>query len=341
MGKAGFSLIGSGVWAGLAASPLLADIDRRDRDPARIAGTVVGGAIVGVVGALASMILILALYTLAVGLGGEGMKGIGEVALRLRSAAAPDLALTILELLIAAASTGVFAAAFVAVAALLARHPFHSYVTAAPRVRWRLLGVGLILSALALAPLVAGDRLLSGQTGTIPLFSVTPGPMGAAGYALSALLLIPAAAGEELLFRGWLLRQLAAFTRRPIVLCALTGMAFSAAHLDFSPDGFLTRTLMGASFAYMTLRLGGIELSTAAHAVNNIAIVLFIQPLTASIASTAPGLSAGSLAEDAVMVAGYVAIAEAVARIGPLRRWAGVRLGEIAQPAGRPSRAIG
>ncbi len=332
MGKVRFSIIGSGVWTGLATAPFLASVDGRDRDPGRLLGTVLGGLMVGLVGALGSMTLIFALYARAVGLDGGWVTAIGAVALRLRSAATPDLALTFLELLIAAVSTGVFAAAFVAVAALLARHPFRDYLTAAPRLRWRLLSVGLILSAIALCPLVVFDRLLSGQTGTAPLFSVAPGLLDRAGYALSALLLIPAAAGEELFFRGWLLRQLAAFTRRPALLCALTGLAFSAAHLDFTPDGFLTRALMGGSFAYMTLRLGGIELSTAAHAVNNIAIVLFIQPLSVSIASTGQGLSAGSLAEDLVMVAGYIAIAEAVVRIAPLRRWARVKPGEVASP---------
>ena len=34
---------------------------------------------------------------------------------------------------------------------------------------------------------------------------------------------------------------------------------------------------MGAGFAYMTLRLGGIEFSTGVHAANNLLIVLFIQ----------------------------------------------------------------
>ena len=138
MGKARFSMIGSGVWAGLAAAPFLADVDRRDRDPGRLLGTVLGGLIVGVIGALGSMILFFALYAQAVGLGGEWISAIGEVALRLRRVATPDLSLTFLEMLIAAVSTGVLAAAFVAVAALLARHPFHTYVTAAPRVRWRL-----------------------------------------------------------------------------------------------------------------------------------------------------------------------------------------------------------
>jgi hypothetical protein len=108
---------------------------------------------------------------------------------------------------------------------------------------------------------------------------------------------------------------------------------FSAAHLDFGADGFLTRLLMGAGFAYMTLRLGGIEFSTAAHAANNILIVLFVQPLTLQSPAAASGLSMGSLLEDVAMAAGYIAITEAVVRLGPLRRWAGVKLKDISPPA--------
>ncbi len=324
---------GPGVWAGLASSPFLADVGRRDRDPRRILGAVAGGVVVGVVAALAGMILILALYTLAVGLGGEGMDGIRAIALSMRSAETPSLQLTILELLIAAAINGAFAAAFVAVAALLARHPFHHYVTAARHVRWRLLGVGLVLSAVVLAPVVAADRLFSSDSGPAPLFAMVPGLLERGAYGLGALLLIPAAAAEELIFRGWLMRQTAAFTRRPAVLIGLSAVVFSAAHFDFNADGFLTRALMGAGFAYMTLRLGGIEFSTAAHAVNNIAIVLFIQPLTLQSPPTASGLSVGSLLEDLAMAAGYIAITEAVARFAPLRRWAGVRLEDLAAPA--------
>ena len=328
---------GPGVWAGLASSPFLADVGRRDRDPGRLLGAVAGGVVVGAVAALAGMILILALYTLAAGLGGEGMDGIREVALRLKSATPPSLQLTILELLVAATINGAFAVAFVAVAALIARHPFHRYVSAAPRLRWRLLVVGLVLSAIVLGPVVAADRLFSGDSGPAPLFAIAPGALERGAYGLGALLLIPAAAAEELIFRGWLMRQTAAFTRRPAVLIGLSALVFSAAHFDFSLDGFLTRALMGAGFAYMTLRLGGIEFSTGAHAVNNIAIVLFIQPLTLQSPPAAFGLSIGSLLEDLAMAAGYIAITEAVARFGPLRRWAGVRPEDLTAPqAGAP-----
>ncbi|MGI9170473.1 MAG: hypothetical protein ACR2FH_09915, partial [Caulobacteraceae bacterium] len=61
--KAGFSMDGRGVWAGLGSAPFLAGADRRDREPLRIAGALVGGPIVGLVAALATMILVLALYT--------------------------------------------------------------------------------------------------------------------------------------------------------------------------------------------------------------------------------------------------------------------------------------
>ncbi|MGI9168810.1 MAG: CPBP family intramembrane glutamic endopeptidase, partial [Caulobacteraceae bacterium] len=315
-----------GVWTGLASAPFLACADRRDREPRRIAGALLGGPIVGLVAALATMILVLALYTLAVGLGGEGLEGLRKVALSLRSASAPDLGFTTLELLVVVASNGAFAAAFVAVAAVLARRPFHRCVTVARKVRWRLLGVGLALSLLVAGPLVAMDRLLSGGSQIPPMLAIGPRVFDRAGYALVTLLFIPAAAAEELIFRGWLPRQVAAFTRRPGLLIALSAVAFSAIHLDFSPDGFLTRALMGAGFTYMTLRLGGIEFSTGAHAINNVLIVLFVQPLNLTLHAPAAvaGVTAGSLVEDVAMVAGYVAITELAARVAPLQRWAGV-----------------
>jgi uncharacterized protein len=331
-GKAGLFMSGPGVWAGLASSPFLADVRGRDRDPGRMAAAVAGGVIVGAVAAVAGMILVLALYTLVSGLGGEGMEGIRAVALSLKGAATPNLPLTLLELLIAASVNGAFAAAFVAVAALIASHPFHHYVTAARRIRWRLLGAGLILSTFVLGPVVAADRLFSADAGPLPLLAMAPGPWERGAYGLGALLLIPAAAAEELLFRGWLVRQTAAFTRRPAILIGLSAMVFSAAHFDFSADGFLTRLLMGAGFAYMTLRLGGIEFSTGAHAVNNIAIVLFVQPLTLRASAAPPGLSIGSGLEDLAMAVGYVAVTEAVVRVGFLRRWAGVRREEVSAP---------
>jgi hypothetical protein len=70
----------------------------------------------------------------------------------------------------------------------------------------------------------------------------------------------------------------------------------------------------------MTLRLGGIEFAVGAHAANNILILLFIQPM--SLKPDPPhGFPPETLVIAPLMLAGYVALAEIVARWAPLRRW--------------------
>jgi len=321
-----------GVWAGLSGSAFLADVTDRDRRPARLGATLVGGLFVGLAAATACWILILVPYTFIAGLGGEGLRGLGKVAERFEDPGARGLGITLLRLLESTATDGVFPVAFVALAALVANHPFLRYVTAATGVRWRLLAVGVCLSAIAMSPLVLADRLSAPGGASIPMLDVAPDWLGRLGYGVSALLLIPAAAAEELLFRGWLMRQVAAFTRQPVVLVMLTAVLFAAAHFDFTPDAFLTRAIMGAGFAYMTLRLGGIEFSTGVHAANNILIVMFIEPLSLPSAPPPSGVSPGAWLGELLMLTGYVLITEAVVRIGPLRRWAGVRPEDIAPP---------
>jgi membrane protease YdiL (CAAX protease family) len=199
-----------------------------------------------------------------------------------------------------------------------------SYVTSALRLRWRLLFAGIGLAALAMTPLFLVEIWRSGEPPALPLLTVAPDVAGRATYGLAVLLLlVPAAAAEEVFFRGWMLKQTAAFTRNVTALLVINGVVFSAMHGDFSPDAFLTRAVMGAGFAYMTLRLGGIEFATGAHAANNILIVLFLQPLTLKTA-VAPDMTAGSTLEDFALALAYVAITEAVVRWTPLRRLAGV-----------------
>ena len=271
---------GPGGWRRLGESAFLADITARDRDPGRIAATVIGGLSVGLVGAVACWILVLVPYTFLVGLGGEGLIGVGKVAMAFQDSDAQDLGITILRLVAATTVDGVMWLALVGMAAVIFSHPLQLYVTAAAKVRWRLGLAGFALAAVAMAPLVVADRMSLPKSPLIPMFAITPEWGGRFLYAGSALLLIPAAAAEELMFRGWLLRQTAAFTRNPAVLIFVTAIGFAAAHLEFSPDAFLYRFLMGAGLAYMTLRLGGIELATGAHAANNILIVIFTAPLS-------------------------------------------------------------
>ncbi len=290
---------GAGILAGLAESDFLADVDTHDRDTARLALTLAGGVALGFAAAT--------LVDIALG----------------------GLPHTLQELLFDTAANGMFWLTFVALAAVIAHHRLSAYLTGAPSIRWRLLALGLGMALLALTPVVIADVLTAPAGRSLESAWSTIAPNGLVIAVISTLLLIPAAAAEELFFRGWLLRQTAAFTRRPMVLIFFTALVFSAVHRDFNLDGFLTRVLMGAGFAYMTLRLGGIEFSAGAHAANNILVVLFMEPLTLDAPSTGALFSFGSLLSDAAMVAGYVLITECVARLPQLQLWAEVRPQEI------------
>jgi membrane protease YdiL (CAAX protease family) len=328
------------VWAGLSHSVFLTGIDERERDPGRILVVLVGGFVLGMVAAICGLLLVMVAYAIMSGEGARGLAGLLDAARALGDVKTSSPALAVLRLIATTAVDAVFLVVFVAVAAVMYRQPLKVFITRATHVRWRLLGVAMALSAAAVAPIVVAERLLSPDGPTPPFLSVSPFVVDQVIYCFSALLLIPAAAAEELLFRGWLLRQTGAFVRRPLLLLAVTSLTFSALHFDFNPDAFLTRALMGAGFAYMTLRLGGIEFSAGVHAVNNMMIVLFLQSLNFQ-QTTGPDLSPFSLVEDIVLIGGYVLITELVARSAALRRLAGVSTADLsptlsvsAQPLG-------
>ncbi len=308
------------VLAGLGRSPFLNGVDARDRDVARIAGTVLGGLGAGVLLGLVVGMAMLTIYAVVAGGASGGAEGMFRHILALLQADKPDLLMAIFILLVPMATNGPTAVVFIAMAALLAHHKIRNYITAASKVRWRLLAAGLALNVLLTGGLMLVDHLVAPGVRPAPLLNVSPDLIGRAVYGVAAVaLLIPAAASEEIVFRGWLLRQTSAFVKNPVTMVIVNGVLFSAIHLDFAPDAFLARSVMGAGFAYMTLRLGGIEFATGAHAANNILIVLFIEPLVLK-PSEPTGFSAGSVLEDALLVVGYVAITELVIRWPRLRR---------------------
>jgi membrane protease YdiL (CAAX protease family) len=322
----------AGVWSGLGQSPFLAHPDDRERDPLRLVGAVVGGLFVAVLAAVACWALVMIAYTLALGWGDQGLGGLGRAAQTLIDPNRNGLLSSLARLAVAAIVDGGFLLAFAACAAAVARQPLRRYVTAAPHIRGRLLLVGMALAVLALAPLVVAERALGG--GPIPILAASPTLAGRVVYGAASLLLIPAAAAEELVFRGWLLRRTAAFNAQTGLLVVFTGILFAAAHFDFNPDAFLTRALMGAGFAYMTLRLGGIEFSSGVHAAHNMLIVLFLQPI--NLQAEPATISAFSLLEDLSLLVGYFIITEVVVHSSWLRDWAGVRRGELSPPDDRP-----
>ena len=328
---------GWGTWAGLGASPFLADIGPSRHEPGRLLATLILGLGVAFIAAMAGWMLVMTIATLLTGEGGEGFRGLGKMAAALSNLHVGGFNLEVLRLVVAAASDAIFWIAFVAVAAALARHDLKRYFTSALRVRWRLLAGGIVLGMLALGPVVAAERLLGPAGDALPVLAISHTTLGRLAYLAATSLLIPAAAAEELFFRGWLMRQFAAVTRRPWLLIGGSAIIFSALHLDFSTDGFVTRVLMGGGLAYMTLRLGGVEFAAGVHAANNLLIVLFLQPLLMSAAPPDAGFTVGSVLEDAILIAGYVATTEAVARTPALRRWLGVGDREISAGGAVPA----
>jgi len=304
----------------LKRSAFLADVGERDRDLVHLAILMLGGAGIFVATLLFGMGLLIAQWW-AVGAPG-GVAGFGEFTRALTENPAHDIWTAFRMLVFAAIMNSLIAVTFTLLAARLYGRRLRDYLTAAPRIRWRLLAMGLVLTGIAMAPVMAWDVLRSDEPPALPLLHVSTDLIGRAGYGLAVLvLLIPAAAAEEAVFRGWLLKQTAAFTHDLTPLLVINGLAFSAIHGDFTPDAFLTRAVMGAGFAYMTLRLGGIEFSIGAHAANNILILLFVQPLTLQ-TSVTPTMSADSTIADLVIAVIYVGMTEAVIRWPPLRRLA-------------------
>jgi membrane protease YdiL (CAAX protease family) len=324
------------VWSGLGESAFISDVRESETAPLRLAGALVGGLVVATVAAVACWCLVMVGYTLFSGRGASGLQGLGQAAQVLVDPDRTDLGVTLARLAVTALVDGGFLLVFAAFAAGVAREPLGRLITVAPRPRGKLLILGMLLALIALAPIVATERALGGPT-PLPILGVSPHLLGRIAYGATALLLIPAAAAEELVFRGWLLRRAGAFTVQSGALIVFTGVIFAAAHFDFNPDAFLTRALMGMGFAYMTLRLGGIEFSAGVHATHNMLIVIFLEPL--NIQAEHPALSAFSLLEDASLLVGYFIITEAVVHVSGLRRWAGVLPREISPPDNRPAQA--
>ncbi len=318
----------AGVWAGLADSVFLAGFDPRERDPAHIAVAFVGGCLLAMLAAICCHLLIVIPYALLAGEGARGLNGLGDVARAMNDPNISSPALTVVRLIVATADNAVLWVVLVAFAAVIVHHPLRTYLTVAPHFRWRLMGLAMVLAIAVVMPMVIAERVLEGDAALPPILSVSSLPGDRLGYILAALLLIPAAFAEELIFRGWLMRQIGAFLRKPAIVISVSSLTFSAVHGDFAPDVFLARALMGAGFGYMTLRLGGIEFPTGVHAAYNILLVLFLQPLSVG-PTVGADVPAFSVVANVALLGGYVLITELTVRIPALRRLAGLRMEEI------------
>lgn len=302
------------------ALPFLSDERPDDRNLGRIALGVPVAFVAGGVAALAAGLLAIVLFTwiaFQIGAAGDGpMVGLEEL-FQNPEVAAADLRLSLTLLSMVAAVNGAFAAVAVLVGGMILKRRYASYFTAATRFRWGLVLFGALAHAALLGPLVVWQNWAAINAGQFPLFTMTP-EMGLRVFyvAFAAVTLFIAALAEEILFRGWLLRHVSALLRNPLIAVVLTSVIFSAIHGELQPAPFLARVVMGAGFAWMTLRLGGVELATGAHMANNLILAALVQPLTAPSGGGAT-LTPGDFIDLGAYALTYLAATEAAVRLFP------------------------
>lgn len=201
-----------------------------------------------------------------------------------------------------AAILGAWAALTLAGAARIHRRPWSSFLWVGARPSLRQFGVGAAAGGAVVSALLFGYGWLEGEPLLFPVFDAAyPLPQRMA-YALAApVALFVAALAEEVLFRGLVLQMTAAFTRRVTVICLVNGVLFAALHLYADPVVFLSLTLSGALWAWVTLELGGIAFATGAHTAHNLGLAWLAQPFTLDW-NVAPSASPTLLVFDLVMV---------------------------------------
>jgi hypothetical protein len=322
----------------LSASPHLTNLGPGERKLWRFLVALGGGIVAFIVASVVVIMITFVVYVVALGWPAptsvDGAQALAKRFITLTESDAKSFADAMEIIGVAIPSNVLPIFAFIGVAALAHGVSIRRLATSAPRFRWRMLLVGLVLSMLVIGPFLAVAQLMDPKAEPPPLLTVSQDLGQRAIYFVVCLVaFIPAAMGEEFLFRGWLLKQMSNLTKQPAVLLIANGVVFAAAHFDFAPDAFLERAIMGAGLAYMTLRLGGVEMSSGVHASNNLMIVLFLEPLTLK-TSASTGVDVGTMAAYVGLFVAYVGMAELMARWAPLRQWA-----RAEPPAGAPLEA--
>jgi membrane protease YdiL (CAAX protease family) len=262
--------------------PFLDEAGPAERGLVRVVVTVVLAAAAGLAAALCAATL---LHIVAAGLTAAGGASFLASLKLLAEASRPDRSLLsyTYELAMVGSASIAAAGAFIAVAARRAGRPIRTFLTVAPRFRWRQAAVGLLIFLPVVAAEVWLDGAIHPPADVAPV--ATPGASGLdrLAYVAAAVgFLWLAALAEEVLFRGWLLQQTRAFTRSVAVIVAINAVAFSLAHGDLSLGGFITRLALGVGWAWIVLRLDGVEFAAGAHLANNLGLALLAKPVLLS-----------------------------------------------------------
>jgi membrane protease YdiL (CAAX protease family) len=273
MGKA------SGISSDSLVAPARSALGALDRKPARVAGFVVSASGLAVLVALSSALVLTLVFAFAAA-NGELIHLPAAIA-TLTDSARPGRSLIsyAFELSVAGVCTYLAALAVLALARRIFKRPIRTFLTSAPRFRWGVVLAGFVLGLPMVALGFLGERLGDTSPLSPPILTADAG-LQVLGYAgIAAVCLYLAAFAEEAIFRGWLLQQTAAWTRNLPIILGVNGVLFSLVHFDPVLSNFLVRAIMGAGWAWIALRTGGVEFTTGAHLANNLFVALFVAPV--------------------------------------------------------------
>lgn len=189
------------------------------------------------------------------------------------------------------------------------------------RLRWRwmlvcaipALVVTLVSVGVSFVPLAFGEPLpapVPVESGTLVLL-----------LAMIVVLAPLQSAAEEYIFRGLAMQVIGSWVRPVWVAIVVSTVIFTIGHTQYELWGMLSVAVMGAGFAIVTWRTGGLEASIALHVVNN---VLSLGLLASGALGTTQMSSEGSgpLAPllQAVFTAGYLLWIERLAKRRGIQR---------------------
>ncbi|BCB78018.1 hypothetical protein GCM10022251_36790 [Phytohabitans flavus] len=189
------------------------------------------------------------------------------------------------------------------------------------RVRWRWLGVCLLLALAATLVLFGLDLTVTAALGEDVDDSATWASMPAVLATTAMLLaLVPLqAAAEEYAFRGWLLQAVGTYVRGPWLPIAVQAVIFGSAHGWGTAWGFGALLVFGGATGWLAVRTGGLEAGIALHVVMNLASFLLMAALDQLDSDqTLTDATWHTAVLDAFVVCLYAAVVARLARRRPL-----------------------
>jgi membrane protease YdiL (CAAX protease family) len=226
--------------------------------------------------------------------------------------------------------------AVLASAAIIYRRSTLSWITGAPRFRWRLFWLGLMMFGLILAVTASIPEAVHGWPDRPVFLKTDEAVRMRIAYVLVMLIALPvAAAFEEVLCRGFLLQVTGAFTHSLPAILLFNSLIFSLLHVDPDPGRNFGRAVLGMALSWGVLRTGGLEIGIGIHAANNLVILMLAQTLQQN--QTLIASSPLAVVVNLSVSLAAIAVIEVVARWRVLTRWTGLEPdGGPPQP---PSRA--